>query len=254
MATIEIIDATAENIANHAFCGFSNPSHEGHRRKVDWLKKRFAEGLTFKILRVDGVDAGMIEYVRGEHTWRPVEAPGYLVIQCIMIQKKTYKGRGYGSRLIEACAQDAQRNKLRGVAAVTSHDTWMASPAIFRACGFECVDTAPPSYELLVRQLCKAPSPKFRTDGEKTLRKYASGLTVIWSDQCPCIAKCTDDIVRACKTLRIRPKLVELRTAAQARDVPTPYGVFAIIQDGRVVAEHPVSGTRFLNIMRKLAN
>jgi len=253
MPKIEIIATSATNICDHEFCGFRDPKHEGYRRKANWLKRRFAEGMKFKVLRVAGEDAGMIEYIPGEHTWRPIEAPGYAVIHCIMIHKQKYKGQGYGSLLVEDCVRDAERAKLRGVAVVTSRGTWMASADIFRRCGFECVDTAPPSFELLAKQLRKGPSPRFRSGWDRTLRKYGSGLTIIKSDQCPCIAKSTDGILQACQALRIRPKVVELKSGSQARNVPSAYGVFNIIHDGKVVADHPISATRFRNIMRKLS-
>lgn len=253
MARIEIIDANASTIRDHGFCGFRDAANEGHKRKTAWLRKRFPEGLKFKVLQVDGVDAGMIEYIPGEHTWRPIEAAGYMVIHCVMIDRKKYKGKGYGSLLVEDCVADAKRAGMAGVAVVTSSGTWMASADVFLRSGFECVDTALPSFELLARKLRKAPSPKFRTGWDRALRKYGSGLTIIKSDQCPCIAKCTEDILQACKTLRICRKVVELKTGSQARNVPSAYGIFNVIYDGKVVAEHPISGTRFLNIMRKLS-
>lgn len=251
MARIEIIDTDASTICDHGFCGFRDAANEGHKRKTDWVKKRFAEGLRFKVLQVDGVDAGMIEYLPGQHTWRPVEAAGYMVIHCIMIDKKKFKGKGYGCVLVEDCIADARRDRMAGVAAVTSRGTWMAAPDIFLRCGFECVDTAPPSYELLAKKLRQAPSPKFRTGWDRTLRKYGSGLTLIKSDQCPCIAKCADDILQACKTLGIHPRVVELKTGSQARNAPSAYGIFNVVYDGKVVAEHPISGTRFLSIVRR---
>ncbi len=252
MTRIEITDTDASNICDQEFCGFRDPKHEGHRRKSNWLKRRFAEGMKFKLLQIDGETAGMIEYIPGEHTWRPVEAAGYAVIHCIMIQKKKYKGNGYGSLLVESCVKDARRAKMLGVAVVTSNGTWMAGSDVFLRCGFECVDTAPPSFELLVKKLRPAPSPTFKRGWDKTLRKYGSGLTIIKSDQCPCIAKCTGDILQVCKSLGIRPKVVEVKSGRQARNVPSAYGVFNVLYDGHTVAEHPISGTRFRNIMRKM--
>jgi N-acetylglutamate synthase-like GNAT family acetyltransferase len=252
MARIEIIDTDASTICDHGFCGFRDAANEGYKRKTEWLKKRFAERLKFKVLQVDGVDAGMIEYVRGEHTWRPVDAPGYMVIHCVMINKKKYKGKGYGMLLVEDCVADAKRAGMAGVAAVVSRGTWMASREVFLRCGFECVDTAPPSFELLAKKLRTAPSPTFKTGWDRTLREYGSGLTIVKSNQCPCVARCMDDILRGCKTLEIRPQVVELTTGSQARTAPSAYGVFNVIYDGKVVAGHPIGGTRFLNIMRKL--
>jgi len=252
MTRIEIIDLNGETINDHSLCGHTNTAHEGRKRKAAWLRKRFAEGLKLKVLQVDGVDAGMIEYIPGEHTWRPIEAADYMVIHCIMIGKRKFKGRGYGAMLIEACVADAKAAGMAGVAVVTSGGTFMASPGVFLRCGFECVDTAPPAFELLAKKLRKGPLPKFRTGWDTTLREYGSGLTILRSDQCPFTAKGTDDILRACKELGICPRVVELRTGRQARNVPSAYGVFNIIFNGRLVAEHPISGTRFRNIMHNL--
>ena len=253
MARIEIIDTDAATICDHGFCGFKDAKHEGYKRKTDWLKRRFAEGLKFKVLQVDGVDAGMIEYIPGEQTWRPVDARGYMVIHCLMIAKKKYKAQGYGLLLIEDCVADTKRAGMAGVAVVTSRGTWMVGPEVFLRCGFACVDTAAPSFELLAKKLRKAPSPTFRTGWDRTLRNYGSGLTIVKSDQCPCIAKCTDDILQACKTLGVRPKVVELRTGSEARNAPSAYGIFNVIYEGEVVADHPIGATRFLKIMRKLS-
>jgi GNAT superfamily N-acetyltransferase len=253
MTKIEIIDTNATNIGDHGFCGFSDPNHEGHRRKASWLRARFAEGMRFKVLRVDGEDAGMIEYIPGERTWRPVAAAGYMVIHCIMIHRKKYKGKGYGALLVEDCLTDAKQTKMRGAAVVTSGGTWMAGGGVFLRSGFECVDTARPSFELLAKKLRAGPSPKFRRGWNRTLGQYGSGLTIIKSDQCPCIAKCTEDILQVCKTLRIRPKVVELQNATQARAVPSAYGIFSVIHDGQVLADHPISATRFRTLMRRIS-
>jgi L-amino acid N-acyltransferase YncA len=253
MGKATIVDTDATTIHGHGFCGFKNPEAEGHRRKAAWLAKRFKEGMRLKVLQIDGEDAGMIEYIPGEHTWRPVEAAGYLMIHCLMVDKKKHKGRGYGSLLVAECVKDAKRARMHGVAVVTSSGTWMASRDVFVRHGFECVDTAPPSFELLAKKLRKkAPSPRFKSGWDKTLRRYGSGLTIIRSDQCPCIAKSTDDILQACKELRIRPKIVELKNGRQARNAPSAYGVFNIVYDGSLVADHPISATRFRNIMRRI--
>ncbi len=77
MKGCEIVDTNAENIGGCSFCGYKDPNNLGHRRKTDWLKARYAEGLRFKVLRSGEIgDIGMIEYAPGNHSWRPVEAGG----------------------------------------------------------------------------------------------------------------------------------------------------------------------------------
>jgi hypothetical protein len=63
------------------------------------------------------------------------------------------------------------------------------------------------------------------------------------------IIKCADDISQAARALGLKPKVVPVTSARASRELPTPYGVFCIIHDGRLIAERPVSGARFTNIM-----
>ena len=47
----EIVDTNAGNIDRCGFCGYKDANNLGHRRKAEWLKARYAEGLRFKVLR-----------------------------------------------------------------------------------------------------------------------------------------------------------------------------------------------------------
>jgi GNAT superfamily N-acetyltransferase len=254
MAKLKIIDLNLDNITDFGLCGYKNIKQEGYQRKTDWLKKRFQEGMKVKILESpeDGT-VGMIEYVPGEDAWRPVDAKGYMFIHCIFVVFKKLKGRGYGSALVEECLKDAKSHKMHGVAVVTRKGTWMAGKELFVKLDFEVVDTAPPDFELLVKKLKKsAPSPRFKGDWEKRLAKYGKGMTIIHSDQCSYNAKFIKEIVEtAQKTYKIKPKVIELKSSKQAQDSPSPFGISALILDGRLVADHPISNRRFINIMEK---
>jgi GNAT superfamily N-acetyltransferase len=251
---MRIIDTDAESILNYALCGYKNIKQEGYRRKVDWLKERFGEGLRVKVLHSaqDGT-AGMIEYVPGEYAWRPVDAKGYMLIHCLFVMHKKHKEKGYGSRMVEECLKDANKQKMRGVAVVTRKGTWMADKALFEKLGFEVVDTAPPDFELLVKKFQKGSlSPKFKGNWEKRLGKYGKGMVIISSDQCPYCTKSVREIVQTAKSkYGLKPKVVELKSSQQAQDSPSPFGISALILDGRLVADHPISNTRFINIMEK---
>ena len=81
MRKIEIIDTNADNICEYSFCTYKNIKREGYKRKIDWLKRRFSEGMKFRVLHSASEGAvGFIEYIPGEYTWRAVEASGYMVI------------------------------------------------------------------------------------------------------------------------------------------------------------------------------
>ncbi len=261
MSDYEIVDTNADSIDGCSFCGNKNPNNLGHRRKSNWLKDRYAEGLRYKVLRSEKFgDIGMIEYVLGNHAWRPVEAEGYLVIHCLWVYGK-HKGKGLGTLLLDSCLRDAKKSKCRGVAVVTSSDSLMAGSDLFVKAGFVSVDriigsseaSAAP-YELLVRKLKKtAPDPRFIVEKERPLKKHRKGLTILAADQCPYVSKSAQRIAAAARTLGLEPKVVRVASAKASRELPTPYGVFSVIYNGKLIAHRPISATRFMNIMRREA-
>lgn len=254
MERIEIIDTNQDNIRNYGFCGYKDIKQEGYRRKINWLKKRFAEGMKFKVLHsAERRAVGAIEYIPGKYAWRAVDAHGYMVIHCLFIMLKKYKEKGYGTLLVKECLKDAKRAKMHGVAVVTRKGTWMAGKELFLKNGFEVVDHAPPDFQLLVRNFKKnAPTPKFKEDWKNRLSKYKKGLIIIRSDQCPYVAKSVNEITEtAHKKYGIKPEIIELKNAKQAQNTPSPFAIFSIVYNGKLVADHPISNTRFINIMNK---
>lgn len=254
MNDIRVITADLHNITDFPLCGYKNRKQEGYKRKVEWLKKRFEEGMLYKVLysEKDGV-VGNIEYIPGQYAWRPVDAAGYMFIHCIVIMKKPCRDRGYGSLLLEECIRDARSQELSGVAVVTSKGTWMAGKDLFLKHGFHSVDKAPPGFELMALKFDeKSPSPRFRGDWNKRLEALGAGLTIITSDQCPFIVKSFNEIVgTAREEYGLEPKIIHLQDWRQAQETPCAYGIFNMVYDGKLYADHPVSGTRFRNIMEK---
>lgn len=248
MSDYQIIDTNADTIGSCAICRYKSGKNEGRRRKLDWLKQRFGEGLRFKVLRSRKFgDIGMIEYAPGSHTWRPVKADGYLVVHCLMVDSK-HTGKGLGTLLLESCLEDAEKSQCCGVAVVTSSDRFMAGSDLFRRAGFVIVDRMPP-YELLVRKLrATAPDPRFIIQKERL--RYRKGLTILAADQCPMVPKWVEEIADASRTLGLKPRVIRVESAKASRQLPTPYGVFCILNNGKVIAERPISATRFMNIMR----
>jgi GNAT superfamily N-acetyltransferase len=251
MSDCEIVDTNADNIDGCSICGNKNANNLGYRRKTNWLKKRYAEGLRYKVLRSrEFGDIGMIEYAPGHHAWRPVEAEGYLVIHCLMGNSQ-HQGKGLGSLLLDSCLRDAKKSKCLGVAVVSSSDSFMAGSDFFLKAGFVVVESAPP-YELLVKKLKKtAPDPRFIVQRERLCQRYRKGLTILAADQCPYAAKSVERIAEASRTLGLEPRVVRVGSAKASRELPTPYGVFSILYEGKLIAERPISATRFTNIMLK---
>jgi GNAT superfamily N-acetyltransferase len=256
-ATPRLIDVDAETFDSLPCCGIKSPSHPGRREKCCWLRDNAQFGLRAKaILAPDGKPGGYIEYVPGEFAWRGVNARGFLFIHCVWIQVKQYQRKGWGSILVNACIEEAKKADLSGVAVMVREGPWMAGRRLFLANGFVPVDSAPPDYELLAHRFdTRAEAPSFRKDYGRKLAQYGSGLTIIRSSQCPHIAKFAAEIAETAKNeYQIEPAVVELKSWRDAQQAPTPYAVFSVILNGRLLADHQISRTRFRNIMNKLVS
>jgi L-amino acid N-acyltransferase YncA len=254
---VKIVDVTKNNLYGFAHCFLQNRKHPGYISKTNWLKKRLVEGLRYKLLATDeGKWIGFIEYAPGSNAWRAVRAKDYMVIHCIWTYPKSIQHKGYGRMLLDECLKDAKKKGMKGVVMATRTSlkgTFIAKRDLFIKSGFQLADTTPPDHELLVKKFVKStPDPKFPRDFEKRLQKYRRGLTIIWSNQCPYVGKSLGEIFETAKKKGIKFKSVELKTAKEAQSAPTPYAVFSIIHDGKVVADHMVSNTRFKNILKKV--
>jgi L-amino acid N-acyltransferase YncA len=237
--SVEIITVDGTNFEEYGFfCYKSKPKSQGYQKKLDWLRQRFAEGLRIKILYESGRSVGFIEYIPGEHSWRVVEAPDYLVVHCLWVVGRGKK-KGYGSRLLSECVEDAQRLGKHGVAMVSSRGNWLAHEKVFLKNGFEKVDAAPPSFNLLVKEVKAGPVPVFPQDWEKRLGQYSSGVTIVYADQCPYMPDAVQQAVDAFAARGIEAKVVKLESSAEVRaKSPTAYGVFGIVCDGRLLTYH----------------
>ncbi len=248
---IKIISVNSENVSEYPPVCFLNPKNEGYLIKIEWLKKRFSEGLKIKLLYLEEESKciGFIEYVPGEYAWRAVDAKEYMFTHCIWISPNKNKRKGYGSLLVKECIKDAKTEGKYGVAAITSEGPFMAGKDLFLKNGFRSVAQAKPSFELMVKTLKKGPLPKFR-DSEKQLGKY-KGLNIIYSNQCPWVARFINEIDEIVKKKKLKLKIIELKNAKEAQNAPSIYATFNLVYNGKLLVDHYISNTRFLNIINK---
>jgi len=254
MQNVRIVEMDAANIFDYGFCGTKSIQHEGCRRKAEWFKKRLTEGMRYKVLYSENQGAvGLIEYIPGEYAWRAVDAAEYMVIHCLCIFYKPYREKGVASQMIDECIEDARDSDKKGVAVVTRKGAWMAGKDIFVKKGFEVADRAEPDFDLMAKKLEKgAPGPKFKGNWGKALEKYGRGLTILWSDQCPYIAKSVGEIRDTIeRRYGIEANFIEIKDHDMAQNSPSPYAIFSLIYDGELLAFHPISSKQFMNIMDK---
>jgi len=248
---VEIVEVNTDNVAETGFfCYMSKKQTEGYKRKMEWLKARFAEGMKIKMLKLP--ERGFIEYIPGEYAWRPVNANGYIFIHCIWIVEKS-KGKGYASLLLDECIKDAKKSGKHGVAIVTSEGVWLSGKKFFLKHGFESIAQAPPAFELLVKKFSDAPCPSFVNNWDKKSSQFGNGLTILRSDQCPYISDAVKIISDAAAELEIKTRVIELNNCQEVRDLsPSAFGVFNVVYNGKLFSYHYLTKKDFLKRISEL--
>ncbi len=252
MSDFQLVTVNESNVDELGFFCVQNKKHPGYIAKRRWLRDRFSEGLRIKLIRTaEEKTAGFLEYIPGEYTWRVVEAEDYFVIHCLWVASKKFPLKGMAAALLEDCFNDAKAQKRKGVAVITSDGPWMATRKVYEKYGFEEVDQAPPTFQLLTKEVSGIRSANFPNNWEQRLRSLQE-LTLLYTDQCPYISKAVGELPAVAKAFGVDLKLQELENAADARQLmPTPYGTICLAYQGRILADHPISTTRFKNILRK---
>jgi len=244
---IEIMALDETNLAGEdVVCVRGEGNKEGINLKKAWLRARFSEGLKFKKLIINGRSWGFIEYLPAEYAWRPVDAPGYMFIDCIWVIGRQ-KGKGYGKLLLEECLKDACG--MNGVCVVASNKPFMAKKDMFLKNGFEVCDTAPPFYELLVKKMKGASLPQFTEKARKACFNDKEGAVFLYSDQCPYTARYLDEMMEGANELGIPVKKLKLTSAAQTREMPFAYGTCGVIYRGKLLTHGILTRKDFVKLL-----
>ena len=138
---------------------------------------------------------------------------------------------------------------MKGVAVLTSEGNWLVGHRFFLKHGFEPVDEYAP-FKLMVRKFGAFPSPSLSGCFEDKLKRCGSGLTIVRSDQCPYVNAAAEAACQAGETLGIKTKVIELRDSEDVWELsPSPYGVFSIVRDGRLLTYHSLSERDLMTVL-----
>ena len=155
------IRITKENIdKEHICCAMSGKQSLA---KKEWMKQRFDEGLVF--YRSEERGKCFIEYIAAENAWVPIEAPGYLYINCLWIAG-AMKGHGYSNDLLRECLRDAKAQGKQGLCILSAEGRkreFLSDPKYLAHKGFRVADTSDCGINLLYLPLDEAAAPpRFR--------------------------------------------------------------------------------------------
>lgn len=246
---MNIVEVTPETISTCGLYCVKNKSNPGNYAKSAWYEKAYKDGLRMLIATDnEGNQLGMIEYTPIENAWRPILGKNYLFIQCLVLFAKQDRTRGVASNLIQSVCNKSLELKLAGVCTITSNGAWMAGKEIFIKNGFSEADSKS-RFELLVKENEPHDLPKF-SDWEK-YRNELKGWNLFYTDQCPWLIKSVEDLKSESALQGVDLQISKIDSAFDAQHSPTGYGTFSLIRDGRELADHYISRTRFKNILRK---
>ena len=145
---MELVKLSHENIdREHICCAIANEKDIQVVSKKNWLRERLDEGLVFLKGNVRG--KCFIEYIPAEYAWAPIEAKGYLYIDCLWVSGQ-FKGHGYSSLLLNACMDDGREKGKKGLVILSSKKKagFLSDPGYLKYKGFQRVDAADPYFEL----------------------------------------------------------------------------------------------------------
>lgn len=186
---MDYIRLSPENLeSEHICCAISNAKDPQVIAKKQWLAERLGEGLVF--LKADVRGKCFIEYIPAENAWAPIDAPGYMFIDCLWVSG-SFKGHGYSNDLLNECIRDSREKGKSGLCILSSAKKrgFLADPKYLKYKGFIKTDSAEPYFELMYLPFDpSAPTPRFREQA-KSAQTDGSGFEIFYTSQCPFTAK-----------------------------------------------------------------
>ncbi|MBV7377797.1 hypothetical protein [Maritimibacter dapengensis] len=233
-----LITVTPDTLEEHGFfCKMSARKSHAWQAKRDWLLARFSEGLELRLL--GGKQRGFVEFMPAARCWRAIEnADDLMAIHCLWVVGKS-KGKGHARALMEEVERTAHVRGFKGVTVLASKGNWLAKPEVFAHFGYETVEEAAPGFSLMVKRFAPGPAPRLSGSWAAKAAACGPGLTVLRSAQCPYLEDAAEHVKTFAAAQVIPFKDVRLESAADIRTrAPSPYGVYALVRDGRLVAYH----------------
>jgi len=243
---MNIITITQDNIdREHIGCAIADKKGETCvSSKKAWMKAAFAEGLAFK--RLDARGKVLIEYIPAENAWCPLDADGYMHINCLWVSG-SFQGKGLANRLLEACIQDAKAQGKRGLTVVASEKkrSFLPDSGYLKHKGFAIADTAPPYFVLYFLPFADGmPAPKFK-DCAKLGRIGQKGMVLYYTNQCPHTDKYAPLIKELAGQRGADVQLIKIETKEQAQSAPTPFTTYSFFDDGQFVTHEILGPAKF---------
>ena len=246
---MEYIRVTKENLEKeHICCAISNNNDVQVSSKKAWLSDRLDEGLVF----LKSAERGkcFIEYIPAESAWVPIDADGYMYIDCLWVSG-SFKGHGYSTDLLSACIEDSRAKGKKGlcILGAAKKKPFLADPGFLKHKGFEVCDEADNGIRLWYLPFEKeAEAPKLK-ECAKHPHIDEKGYVLYYTSQCPFNAKYVPVLEKTARENGIPFRTVHLKSREEAQNAPTPVTNYALFHDGEYITNEQMNDKKFLKLV-----
>ncbi len=251
---MNLITITEENLEQeHICCAISNNRDCQVVAKKSWLRERLKEGLTF--IKCDVRGKCFIEYIPGEYAWAPIEADGYMYIDCLWVSGQ-FKGKGYSNLLLNACINDSKEKGKIGLVILSSAKKrgFLSDKKFLLHKGFRVCDYANPDYELLFLPFMEgAKEPRFK-EHVREPKCEEQGFVLYYTNQCPYTAKYVPLLEQVAREHDTPLYVKHITTAKEAQHAPAPFTSFSLFYNGEFLTNEILSEKKFENIIINYRN
>ena len=192
-----------------------------------------------------------IEYIPAENAWVPINADGYMYIDCLWVSG-SFKGHGYSTELLDACIEDSKEKGKKGlcILAAAKKKPFLADPKFLKYKGFTVCDEADNGIQLWFLPFGEeAEMPKFK-ECAKHPHIEERGYVLYYTSQCPFNAKYVPVLEQTARENDIPFHAVHIANREEAQNAPTPITNYALFHDGEYITNEQMNNKKFL----KLAN
>ena len=240
------IRITKDNIdKEHICCAMSGKQSN---LKKEWMKQRFDEGLVF--YRSEERGKCFIEYIPAEYAWVPIEAEGYIYIDCLWIAG-SMKGHGYSNDLLNECIGDAKAQGKKGICILSSDGRkkeFLSDPKYMAYKGFTVADRSDTGITLMYLPFDITVEPPRFKPCAKHPKMDESGFVLYYTDQCPFTYYWVPRVEEAAKEHNIPLKVIHITDKDAAQNVPAPVTTYALFRDGKFLTQAIQSDKKFLTL------
>lgn len=246
MDLIEVNSDTLEK--EHVCCAISDK--KSTQVKKEWMKGCFSDG--YRFWKADAQGKALIEFVPAENAWAPIEAEGYLFIDCFWVAGSLAK-KGYGTALLKKCVKTAKEMGKKGLVAISADKKrpFLSDPEFYKKRGFRSADTAPPFFSLLYLPFDEnADIPQFRGNAKHGTTTQKD-VAVYYTEHCPWTAKYIPLLEKIAKEKNAPVSFRKIGAKEEAQDAPSPFTTFSVYYNGTFVTNEIFSEKKFIAFLEE---